>query len=155
MKRSLKGSLISNSTGQDSIQSKGGLNRYGVELIVREFIRPLVHLAILLISAGKIDWINAWIYTSLFLFLQIVQSVVLIKINPQLLNERRKFIQKNTKAFDKIFYALGIPLLLVTLSIAGLDVVRYEWSNMSFRASILGVVMFIPAFMLWGSGQWQ
>lgn len=141
---------MTHSTTQNSNNSKIGLNRDGVRGIVREFLRPVIQLAILLISAGKIGWINAWVYIALFVLIQIIFMVVLLKINPQLLNERGKVFRKNTKTFDKIFYAIGIPFGLGMLIIAGLDT-RYGWSVMPFGATLLGFVIFIPAviFGLW------
>jgi protein-S-isoprenylcysteine O-methyltransferase Ste14 len=126
------------------------LNRDGVKGIVREFIRPVIQLAILLISAGRVNWINAWVYIGVFVVIQIVFIVVLYKINPQVLNERGKVFRKNTKTFDKIFYAVGIPFGLGMFFVAGLDV-RYEWSVMPFGITLLGFVIFIPAiiFGLW------
>lgn len=51
---------MSNSTAQNSDINKIRLNRYGVRGIVREIIGSFIHLAVLLISAAKVGWINAW-----------------------------------------------------------------------------------------------
>lgn len=82
---------------------------------------------------------------------QIANTVVLIKLNPQLLNKRGKLVQKNTKLFDKVFITFYIPISLIISIIAGLDAVRYEWSNMSFEIIIFGVGIFILACIL---GSW-
>jgi len=131
-------------------QNNIALNRDGVRGIIREFLRPFIQIAILLISAGKFGWINAWIYIGLFLMIQIVFTVLLMRVNPQLLNERGKFMRENTKTFDKIFYAVGIPVGLGMFVIAGLDA-RYAWSAMDVGLNVLGVVIFIPTiiFGLW------
>jgi protein-S-isoprenylcysteine O-methyltransferase Ste14 len=141
---------MTHSTTQNSNNEKTGLNRDGVRGIIREFIRPVIQLAILLISAGRMNWINAWVYIGVFVVIQIVFMVVLYKINPQVLNERGKVFRKNTKTFDKIFYAIAIPFGLGMLIVAGLDA-RYGWSVMPFGGILLGFVIFIPAiiFGLW------
>ncbi|TET07198.1 MAG: isoprenylcysteine carboxylmethyltransferase family protein [Candidatus Atribacteria bacterium] len=87
----------------------------------------------------------------LILLHQIANTVVLIKLNPQLLNKRGKLVQKNTKLFDKVFITFYIPIFLIISIIAGLDAVRYEWSNMSFEIIIFGVGIFILACIL---GSW-
>ena len=72
-------------------------------------------------------------------------------INPQLLNERGKFSWKESKRYDKyfaIFYAIfGFSMLIV----AGLDVVRFQWSSIPFIALYPSIVVFIVfSFMaLW------
>lgn len=141
---------MTQSTIQNLNTSPTGLNRDGIRGVVREFMRPVIQLTILLISAGRIDWINAWMYVGLFLVIQIIFIAALLKINPQVLNERGKVFRENTKTFDKVFYALMIPITLGILIIAGLDF-RYEWSTMPFEVSLLGVLIFIPAgtFGLW------
>jgi protein-S-isoprenylcysteine O-methyltransferase Ste14 len=141
---------MNHSTTQHSNTEKTKLNRDGVKGIVREFIRPVIQLAILLISAGRVNWINAWVYIGVFVVIQIVFMMTLYKINPQVLNERGKVFRKNTKTFDKLFYAIGLPFGLGMLIIAGLDT-RYGWSTMSFGEILLGFVIFIPAiiFGLW------
>ena len=136
---------MSNSTARNSSMNTARLNRYGVRYIAREIIGSFVHLGVLLISAGKIWWINAWVCIGVILLYQIVNVVVLTKLNPQLLNERGKLVQENTKLFDKVFIAFYIPLTLMISIIAGLDAVRYEWSNMSFGVIVLGVAIFILA----------
>lgn len=105
----------------------------------------------MLISVAKVGWINAWICIGLILLHQIANTVVLIKLNPQLLNKRGKLVQKNTKLFDKVFITFYIPISLIISIIAGLDAVRYEWSNMSFEIIIFGVGIFILACIL---GSW-
>ena len=128
---------------QNSVTSEVKLNRYGVKYILREFIGTLVFLAILLISAGKFDWIHAWACTGLILSYQIINITVLFKINPQLLNKRGKIVQETTKWFDKIFVIIYLPLAFTIPFIAGFDAVRYQWSTMSFGLNILGGVIFV------------
>lgn len=142
---------MSNSTGQNSDINRTRLTRDGARGIVREIFHSFLHLAVLLISAGKIGWINAWACIGLGLSYQLVNTIVLFKLNPQLLNKRGKLIQENTKFFDKVFIAFYIPLALMISVVAGLDAVRYEWSHMSFSLIIFGVILYILAGVL---GSW-
>ena len=89
------------STTLNSAKNKTGLNRDGVKGIVREVLRSFVQLAILVIAAGQIGWTNAWVYAGLYLSFTIANVAVLIKIDPQLLNERGKGFHKNTKPRKK------------------------------------------------------
>ncbi|MDY6843145.1 MAG: isoprenylcysteine carboxylmethyltransferase family protein [Thermodesulfobacteriota bacterium] len=130
---------------------KKTLNSHGISGILREFIHSVIHLIILIIAAGKICWINAWVCFGMSLLYQVVNTIVLMKVNPQLLNKRGILIKENTKNFDKIFITLYIPFALSVSVIAGFDAVRYSWSHMSFEISVLGIVIYVLAcmFALW------
>ncbi len=133
-------------------KKKTALNRQGMKGIGQELFANFLMLSILLISAGTFFWVNAWLYVGLKIFLLIIYTATLLKINPDLLNARGKYVKKDTKTFDKIFFAIGRPLIFMIMIIAGLDIVRYQWSSMPFGISIVGVVFFLTAFllMLWG-----
>lgn len=105
----------------------------------------------LFISAGTIYWIHAWVYIGLQLFFFIVALVVLKKTNPQLIQVRRKFIQKDTKRFDTVFFACWIPLTYIALIIAGIDAVRHQWSTIPFELTVFAVFFSLLAFLfaLW------
>jgi presenilin-like A22 family membrane protease len=68
------------------------LDRYGKKGIVITFCMLFIQITILLISAGKFDWIDAWVYTVLLVSICVATFLFLLKINPELLNERGKFV---------------------------------------------------------------
>jgi len=136
------------STEQSSIQSEGKLNRTGVRGIVTGFFGIFIGLIILLLSAGKINWINAWLFFGLILGYEIVYTGLLLKINPGLLNERAKLVPKGSKFFDKIFAVLYLPLYFSILIVSGLDAGRYGWTIMPLWVIFLGVIMLILAYFL-------
>lgn len=72
------------------------------------------------------------LYFGLILAYEIVYVLTLMRINPELLNERGKFVKEGTKSFDKIYAAIYLPLSYLILVISGLDAVRYEWSSMLY-----------------------
>ncbi|MHA1378286.1 MAG: methyltransferase family protein [Candidatus Helarchaeota archaeon] len=139
---------MSEPIAENSNKTKNGLNRYGIRGITRDIFLILVYQVILLISADDIWWINAWIFTGIVLTYQIINDLILIKLNPQLLNERGKLIQKNTKTFDKVFIIFYVLLTVSLTTVAGFDAVRYKWTNMPFELIIIGVIIFIPAAIL-------
>ena len=128
----------------------GRLNSDGIKGIIRELLRPVLVLIISLLSAGKFDWSNAWGFSGLLLCLQLVYVVMLIRLNPQLLNYRGG-TQKNTKWFDRVFFVLYALATISTLIISGFDAVRYRWSEMPVEGSLMGGVlcMLSFAFVLW------
>lgn len=142
---------MSQSVNSQTAKDRLGLDRYGRRGLFIGVISIVPLLAILLVSAGTIKWINAWVMAGLYLVLTVIYSVVMIRKNPELLNERGKFMKVGTKTFDKFFYAFWRPLSLVALIIAGFDAVRYGWSHMSLALNALGLTLLVlgVALPLW------
>lgn len=132
-------------------RNESKLNFDGIRGMARDFVITLMHFTVLLLSAGTICWINAWVCVGLGFLYQLASTILLLRINPQILNERGRLIHENTKGFDKIFIALYVPLSLMVSFIAGLDAVRYRWSHMSLELNIFGVALYGLASLL---GSW-
>jgi len=124
------------------------LNQYGRRGVVVNFSLTILSLPLLFASAGTIYWINGWVYFGFILAYQVIFTLLLMRLNPRLLNERGKFVKEGTKPFDKVFAVLYLPLTYLILIIAGLDAVRYEWSIMPLWITLLGVIMTIPAYFV-------
>ena len=124
------------------------LNRTGIRGIVVQSMLIPVSFAILFAAAGTINWINGWVYFGLACLSQLVSTVIFAKINPQMLNARGNVVKEGTKGFDRAWVALYPVITLVNLVIIGFDAVRFHWSSMPIWLSILGLVLFIPAFLI-------
>jgi len=124
------------------------LNRTGIRGIVVQSMLIPVSFAILFAAAGTINWINGWVYFGLACLSQLVSTVIFAKINPQMLNARGSVVKEGTKGFDRAWVALYPVITLVNLVIIGFDAVRFHWSSMPIWLSILGLVLFIPAFLI-------
>jgi protein-S-isoprenylcysteine O-methyltransferase Ste14 len=103
----------------------------------------IVIAAILFISSGRLDWWMAWAYLSIFVVGVCVNMIIIIRKNPELIEER-SHIKANTKKWD--FYLAGLLSLLSTvmLLVSGLDI-RFEWSEeipsvLQFAAVVLVVL---------------
>ncbi len=86
-------------------------------------------LVILLLSAGRWDWWEAWAYSIIGLLIMVISRGIVIGKFPDLAVERSHAPEKeNTKEWDKYlmpFTALIAPL--ISWIVAGLDV-RFGWS---------------------------
>jgi len=102
----------------------------------------------LLISAGRLFWINGWVCTGLILAYQILNIIILNRLNPELLNKRGKLLQEGTKRFDKIFVVFFLILAYLLPIIAGLDAVRFQWSSMWYGLNLIGGIVFTLAYAL-------
>jgi protein-S-isoprenylcysteine O-methyltransferase Ste14 len=119
------------------------LDRNGIRGIARDFLHLCLHLAVLLLSAGTVSWVNAWLCAGLGLGYQVVNALVLARLNPDLLNKRGRLIQRETKSFDKVFVAIYMPLALAGSVVPGLDAVRFGWSSMPVWMVALGVALYL------------
>jgi protein-S-isoprenylcysteine O-methyltransferase Ste14 len=133
------------------IRQLNNLNRFGIRGITVQSILLVIGLAILFVSAGTIDWINAWIYVGLVSSYWVISTVVLIKVNPRMLNERGSVVKKGTKGFDKVWVTVLPILTFGNLVIMGLDVARFQWSFMPFWLTLVGIFIFVSVspFALW------
>jgi len=114
------------------------LDRYGKRCILITLMLILLQLAVLLISAGSLYWANAWAYTGLLTITWLAANIAMLKINPELLNERGRFVKADTKPFDKFFFLSWRIFNLALAIIAGLDAVRFGWTHMPAAWAGLG-----------------
>lgn len=124
------------------------LSKEGTRGVVVQFVLILMSFAILFVAAGTVNWVNGWVYFALACLSQLVSTVILAKVNPQLLNARGGVVKEDTKGFDRVWVVLYPFLTLVNLVVIGFDAVRFHWSSMPMWLSVLGFVLFIPAFLI-------
>src|SRR5690348_3474746 len=119
---------------------------------IRTIFRHLALLAwwltFLFGSAGSLTWKRGWICTVLYLGGLHTSRALLKKLNPRLLEQRQTAIREDTKPFDKIFLRVFLSLTIVQPILAGLDVVRFNWSHMPFLTVYPGVGLFTVAATL-------
>ena len=104
--------------------------------------------AALFLSAGRVNWLRGWICLLTYIVTMGTIGLLVRRSNPGLLEARSKFNRKDTKPFDKVFFGIYLPLLMVQPIVAGIDVVRYRWSFMPFWTIYLGLILFAAATFL-------
>jgi len=103
------------------------LNRFGLRLVVREEIRPVLYLLLMAILAGTWKWWNAWTFAAVLQVTTIVYHVILVKKNPEVLNARGTR-QQGTKTVDKWLLGTMALLGLAVPVIAALEVGEAGWT---------------------------
>lgn len=109
----------------------------------------LLQMPFLFVPAGTLNWPEAWLYL-IVLHSYVGMTVLWLKKNdPDRLKRRTSFARvKPVKGWDKvIMLAFGI-LFIAMFSIAGLDAVRYRWSQTPFALKALGFVGLILSLIL-------
>jgi protein-S-isoprenylcysteine O-methyltransferase Ste14 len=119
------------------------LNRFGIRSIIVQTISLIIGLMVLFISAGTLAWINGWLYTVLVSIYWVISTVVLARVNPEMLNARGNVVKKGTKGFERVWVVIYPILTFDNLVVMGLDTVRFQWSFMPFWLTFVGIFMFI------------
>lgn len=118
------------------------LNGIGKRGIVKNFTNVIMEFLFLFGTAGTLYWVRGWIFVCYRFSYQIFYILVLMILNPQLLNERGKFNLKETKRYDKYFvisyFILGPSMVII----AGFDY-RFQWSSIPFIAVYPSIVIII------------
>jgi protein-S-isoprenylcysteine O-methyltransferase Ste14 len=126
------------------------VNTLGKRGIRKNFTNVLMEFLFLFGSAGTLLWVRGWIFIGYRFSYQVIYLVLLLVVNPQLLNERGKFNLKETKPYDKYFvfsyFVLG-PAMLV---LAGLNV-RFQWPSIPVIAVYpsIAVIILTTIIALW------
>lgn len=105
--------------------------------------------AILFLSAGTLNWPEAWIFLGIWLAGGLTSGLSLARTNPEIVKERmRSPLQQDQKPWDRpLILAIfgGWALLHV---VAGLDANRFEWSDMPIALEVLGAIAIFFAIYL-------
>jgi len=111
--------------------------------ILQIIFQIIMIAAILFISSGRLDWEMAWAYLGIFVVGVCVNMIIIIRRNPELIEERSQ-IKADTKKWD--FYLAGFFGLLsgMALLVSGLDI-RFGWTEqipfiLQFTAAVLVVL---------------
>jgi protein-S-isoprenylcysteine O-methyltransferase Ste14 len=110
---------------------------------VRTLLGSALYPAIAFVGAWRVDWPRGWLYLFVFVTVTVVGMSIVDKANPELLAARRRGFRKDTKGFDKVFYALFVPLMVIYPLLAGLDAGRYAWSPLPGWTVPLGIALFV------------
>ncbi len=120
------------------------LKKPGVVYIIRIHVQLLILAAAYFIAAGSFNIWRAWLYFGIAAVTYFVSSLILLKYNPGLINERAGE-RENTKSWDKVLLSLYLLIgFLGTHIVAGLDR-RFGWSRMDMIYMIPGAVLYIAA----------
>ena len=128
----------------------GGLGRGAARRIALVMVLTLIMGTILLLSAGTLGWMRAWVWLAAQGILMVVNGAILLAVNPEVINERGKRHQ-GTKKFDRILTAAITPWYFGIPLVAGLDVVRFGWTSLPLWAMWIGLVLLSisDVFALW------
>lgn len=120
-----------------------------IKSLTLSYVMLFVQMVIFFFSAGNIILLRPWIfYGTSFLHFSI-STIVLYKLNPELLVHRLKIKRKGSKLWDEILMRVSnLTALIAVPIIAGLDVGRFHWSSLAIHYVIVGFVLITVSTIL-------
>ncbi len=110
-------------------------------LLKQTLIWTVILGTILFVSAGTLDWPEAWILLIGGNLLGLASAFAIARHDPELLRERmRGPIQKEQKPWDKALLSVIFALCFALPVAAGIDAVRLHYSHMPTWLEALGAI---------------
>jgi protein-S-isoprenylcysteine O-methyltransferase Ste14 len=131
-------------------ETRSKLTRDGINRFIQVFFVTLFIGLCIFLPAWRIDWIPGWIFIGIYLFGIVVNALVLLRVNPDVINARGK-VKEDTKRWDKVWGAFSTPATLAVYVVSGFDGGRFSWSSVPGWAVGLGFVLFAVSwlFTIW------
>jgi len=114
-----------------------------IKALVWTVVSFLMMALLLFLPAGTVLWPAGWIFWSLLLGFTVVNTGLLFKSNPGLLQERLSFSQPNQPTSDKVLTSVNALLGLVWFILMPLDAVRFHRSHMPLFLQIVGAIVLV------------
>jgi protein-S-isoprenylcysteine O-methyltransferase Ste14 len=126
------------------------LNQYGRKELIGHVAGPLMIAALFFLFAGRTNIYRAWIWAVVNFVYYVCGLMVILRVNPRLLNERGNWKKKkDTKKWDKVLlWIFGTIGLYFHTILMALDVGRFEWSQLSPWFILPGILLFTGGFNL-------
>lgn len=96
--------------------------------VLRVIVSVIAFPGALLLSAGRLDWLEAWAFLFLFFASSVTLRVWISRHDRALMNERLS-VAPNVEKWDKVLMGIYTVLLLAMLVVSALDAGRFEWSS--------------------------
>ena len=125
---------------------KAGIRKRVSQIIFVVFLMG----ALMFISAGRLDWIWAWIYLAFYSVLVVINGVSLLRKNPELVAERAGG-KEDTKDWDRRITRITASFWFLQFIIAGLDI-RFGWTGgLPLWVHMIGALLLVAgnAFANW------
>jgi len=120
------------------------LRRAGIKQLFLICLLLIIQMTIFFISAGHIRLLRPWIFFGASFAQFMVGTAVQYKLNPELLVQRLKRKREGSKRWDEILLRVSNLMVLIAVpAIAGLDIGRFQWSDLEVQFAVLGFAFFI------------
>ena len=113
-----------------------------IKQLILTSIFLIIQIIIFFVSAGNIVNQRPWLYFITAFVNYLASTLILYKLNPQLLVQRLKRKREGSKKWDEILVRVSnLTIIILIPIIAGLDIGRYQWSNLNVNFAWIGLVL--------------
>ena len=121
-----------------------------IRLIFKVLLVLLILAVLLFLPAGRLDWLQAWIFILTIGIFFLIYVIWGIRKDPEQTHERSQMAE-NVKRWDKVIMGIYTFLLPTVFIIAGFDVGRYGWTAAPLVSQIVGWIglIFAAALIFW------
>jgi len=125
------------------------MRRSATKQIMVSCLMLLVQIIVFFISAGHIRIRRAWVFFGVTFVYLTASAVFLDRFNPELMEQRLKMKREGSKSWDEILMRVNnLMVLLIVPVVAGLDIGRFHWSNLSVHYAVVGFVLYVLGSVL-------
>jgi len=117
-----------------------------IRWLIRETTGVLGQAVVLILSAGRWNWVMGWAYVILTALWVGATALVVIPRNPELLAERLG-PRKGAKTWDAVIMSIIGLALVACYIVAGLDV-RNEWTKISLPLQVAALIIIVLGYAL-------
>ena len=129
-----------------ALSPKPKLESAGIGRLLQVVFIIVLDAVILLAAAGTWSWPAAWVYLGMRTLAFLVFGTLLLRINPEIINERGR-MPRDMQRWDKVFALAYTPLILALPLVAGLDF-RFDWSAVPLWLQVAGALGMVPAIIM-------
>ena len=104
-------------------------------------------IALLFIPAGRLDWLEAWLFLVAFFGFMLILYAWMRRHDPELVAERQRS-GPNVERWDQVIMGIYTIVLIMVPIVAGLDAVRFGWSSPPLLLQLLGWLGLIASLSL-------
>jgi len=109
----------------------------------------LFQIIIFFVSAGNMTNQRPWLYFITAFIHYSASTAVQYRLNPQLLVQRLKVKREGSKSWDEILMRTSNLIIIIAIpAIAGLDIGRFQWSNIDIYFAPLGIVCIVVSSII-------
>jgi len=125
------------------------LRAAGIKSFLLASVMLALQIIIFFISAGHIVGPRPWAFFGASFMHYTISTVVQYKLNPELLVQRLKRKREDSKLWDEILMRVSNLMVLIAVPVmAGLDIGRFQWSDLDVQFAVLGFAFFIASTVL-------